>query len=83
MKKEEAKKQGPSGGNHQTYKPQTKMNYKSDISNLENFVFKYGLAKHAAQYVESKKRLQTTSKKSIQKEVQTQQKPSVQVNSLS
>ncbi len=54
MKREETKKVA-AGRNHRAYKSQTRTYYKSDVSGLENSVFEYGLAKHAAQYVETEK----------------------------
>ncbi len=56
MGKEGAKKTG-SGGNRHTYRPQTKPTFKSDVVGLEKWIFEYGLAKHAAQYVKTKKAL--------------------------
>ncbi len=58
MAKDNEKKTGPGARkNRKTHRPYHKPNtlYKSDISGLENSVFEYGLAKHAAQYVKTKK----------------------------
>ncbi len=47
-------------GSHPNTKRQvTKPGYKSTIAGIKNAVFKYGLAKHAAQYVESEETLKT------------------------
>ncbi len=54
MRKQEQKKV-VAGGSRRTYKPQTRTHYRSKVSGLENSVFEYGLAKHAAQYVETEK----------------------------
>ncbi len=56
MINDETKKVG-SRGNRRTYRTQTKPPFKSDVIGLEKWVFEYGLAKHAAQYVETKKAL--------------------------
>lgn len=54
MVQKEAKKPGVRG-NHCSYRPQIRTNYKSDVSGLENFVFGYELTKHAVKYVDMEK----------------------------
>ncbi len=100
MVKEEQKK---SGGNRRSYKPQgkppqMKNKFKSDVSGLENFVFEYGLAKHAAQYIETEKAIANYVQKEYTKggpeiaeairsgklpTIQSHQNPSVEMNSIS
>ncbi len=54
MAKDNEKKTGPGAGkNRKVHRPYNKP--KSDVSGLKNSVFEYGLAKHAAQYVETEK----------------------------
>lgn len=50
-------KKGNQAGQSTPKRPMTKTGYKSSVAGIKNAVFEYGLAKHAAQYVESEETL--------------------------